>query len=116
MDRHRDLDRDRNFLLHVHWIWMRDGHFHFFGDGNGLHVTFVMGVPTAETAAAETATAETTTAKVVTSKTEILVTPKRNATSMSETSASIPQIVQSSFYCLAVFLLLLFSQSYSGYE
>jgi hypothetical protein len=88
---------------------MRDGHFHFFGDGNGLHVTFVMGVPTAETAAPETAAAE-----VVTSKTDVTVSAQRE-TSMPKTPASIPQIVQSSFYCLAV-LVLLFSQSYSDDE
>jgi hypothetical protein len=104
MDRHRDLNRVRNFLLHVYWVWMRDGHFHFFGDGNGLHVTLMMGFSSAKISAAE----------VLISKTEMPVTAQRKTSSMSKTSTSIPQIVQSSLCCLAVLLLLLFSQSQSG--
>jgi hypothetical protein len=53
MDRHRNLDRDRDFLLHVYWIWVRDGNFNFLGDGDSFHVTVMMRFSSSETTATE---------------------------------------------------------------
>jgi hypothetical protein len=53
MNRHRDLDRDRDFLLHMYWIWLREGYFNFLGDGNGLHITLMVEIPSSETTTAE---------------------------------------------------------------